>query len=335
MLFSIQHKTELGYSQKVSESVVEVRVSPRPDAHQSLRHFHLNVSPDARTAMHHDWQGNEVHQFSIVPFHDRVVVVANATVEVQREQVDLARIDDPIKGKLETPRLLDFLTFHGPVLRHPRVLELAERIRIAGCRRGVDALLLVTERVRETLTYRRGVTNSLTTAVEALEQGAGVCQDFAHIGIALLRLVGVPCRYVSGYLYRPDMPEVETHAWCEAFLPSAGWVGFDPTHGELVGPNHIAVAVGRSYADVPPNRGVFRGEAEESIQVSVGIRRVDAAPAYSPFAAPFHPQGQQDLPPLRRPGAQSYNMEQQMQQQHDRSKAQVQQQRQQQQFGPR
>lgn len=335
MLFSIQHKTELRYSQKVSESVVEVRVSPRSDAHQTVRHFHLSVSPDARTVAHLDWQGNEVHQFSIVPFHETIAVVSHATVEVHRSAVDLARVDDPIKGKLESPRLLDFLTFHGPVLRHARVLELAERIRVAGCRRGVDAVFLVTERVRETLTYRRGVTNSLTTAVEALEQGAGVCQDFAHIGIALLRLVGVPCRYVSGYLHRPDMPEVETHAWCEAFLPSAGWVGFDPTHGELVGERHVAVAVGRSYADVPPNRGVFRGEAEESIQVSVGIRQIDAAPTFSPFALPFHPSGQPDLPPLRRPAAQSYNLEQQMQQQHDRSKAQVQQQRQQQQSGPR
>lgn len=335
MLFSIQHKTELGYSQKVSESVVEVRVSPRSDAHQTLRHFHLSVSPDTRTVMHLDWQGNEVHQFSIVPFHERVVVVSNATVEVHREPVNLASVDDPIKGKLESPRLLDFLSFQGPVQRHPRVLELAERIRIAGCRRGVDAVLLVTERVRETLAYRRGVTNSLTTAVEALEQGAGVCQDFAHIGTALLRLVGVPCRYVSGYLHRPDMPEVETHAWCEAFLPSAGWVGFDPTHGELVGEHHVAVAVGRSYADVPPNRGVFRGEAEESIRASVGIRHVDAAPQFAPFAPPFHPGGQPDLPPLRRPAAQTYNLEQQMQQQHDRSKAQVQQQRQQQQTGTR
>lgn len=331
MLLSIQHKTELEYSQKVSESVVEVRVSPRSDAHQTLRHFHLAVSPDVRTAVHHDWQGNEVHQFSIVPFHDRVAVVSNATVEVQREPVDLSRIDDPINAKLQSPRLLDFLTFQGPVLRHPRVLELGERIRIAGCRRGVDALQLVTERVREVLAYRRGVTNSLTTAVEALEQGAGVCQDFAHIGIALLRLVGVPCRYVSGYLHRPDMPEVETHAWCEAFLPSAGWVGFDPTHGELVGGRHVAVAVGRSYADVPPNRGVFRGEAEESIRASVAIRQVDSGPAHSPFAVPFHQTGQPDLPPLRRSGAQSYNLEQQLQQQHDRSKAQVQQQRQQQQ----
>jgi len=267
MLFSIHHKTELGYSQKVSESVVEVRVTPRSDSQQTLRHFHLAIAPDSRATMHHDWQGNEVHQFSIVPFHDSVVVVASAAIEVHRTPVDLTRVDDPIGGKLETPRLIDFLTFQGPILRHARVLELAERIRIAGCRRGVDAVLLVTERLRESLAYRRGVTNSLTTAVEALEQGAGVCQDFAHIGVALLRLVGVPCRYVSGYLHRSDIPEVETHAWCEAFLPSAGWVGFDPTHGELVGDHHIAVAVGRSYADVPPNRGVFRGEAEESIRV--------------------------------------------------------------------
>jgi transglutaminase-like putative cysteine protease len=329
MLFSIQHKTELGYSKKVSESVVEVRVSPRSDAHQTLRHFHLSVSPDARAVAHHDWQGNEVHQFSIVPFHERVVVVSNATVEVQRDPVDLTRVDDPIKGKLESPRLLDFLTFQGPVLRHARVLELAERIRIAGCRRGVDAVLLVTERVRETLAYRRGVTNSLTTAVEALEHGAGVCQDFAHIGIAMLRLVGVPCRYVSGYLYRPDLPEVETHAWCEAFLPSAGWVGFDPTHGELrCAPRRGRGGQKRGRA---LNRGVFRGEAEESIGVSSRFGKSMPPDIFAlRIAVPFSGEPV----PARRPAAQNYNLEQQTAAARP-SKAQVQQQRQQQQASAR
>jgi transglutaminase-like putative cysteine protease len=85
-------------------------------------------------------------------------------------------------------------------------------------------------------------------------------------------MLGVPSRYVSGYLFRPSSAELETHAWVESFLPSIGWLGIDPTHGELAGQSHVAVAVGRSYADVPPNRGVYRGDAEEKIRVSVSIQ---------------------------------------------------------------
>jgi transglutaminase-like putative cysteine protease len=227
--------------------------------------------------------------------------------------------------------LLDFISFGGPVQRDPRIVALAERIKLHDCGRATEAVLRVTEAVRDAITYQKGVTNSLTTVAESLDQGAGVCQDFTHLALAMLRLVGVPCRYVSGYLHRSDLPEVETHAWCEAFVPSIGWVGFDPTHGELVAEGHIAVATGRSYADVPPNRGVYRGEAEERIAVSVNISPVEAPSTQSPFVTPFHIPSYADAPGGH-VSSSGYQLEQQQQQQQqDRNKAQVQQQRQQQQ----
>ncbi|HVW30696.1 MAG TPA: transglutaminase family protein [Polyangiaceae bacterium] len=330
MLFEIQHRTELSYSQRISESVMEVRLTPRSDAHQTLRRFNIVVGPDARVSSHVDWQGNTVHQFSIVAFHDRVIIQSSSTVATHLQRVNPDDVPDPVRAARTSHRLLDFSSFGGPVQRDPRIVALAERIKLHDCTRATEAVLRVTEAVRDALTYQKGVTNSLTTVAEALDHGAGVCQDFTHLALAMLRLVGVPCRYVSGYLHRADLPEVETHAWCEAFVPSIGWLGFDPTHGELAGDGHIAVATGRSYADVPPNRGVYRGEAEERIAVSVTITPVDT-PAHGPFSTPFHVPSYVDAPVGART-ASGYQLEQQQQQQQqDRNKAQVQQQRQQQQ----
>ncbi len=111
---------------------------------------------------------------------------------------------------------------------------------------------------------------------EALRMREGVCQDYAHITITLARQLGIPCRYVSGYLYQPvrsqDRSTGEaTHAWVEAYLPGLGWVGFDPTNNTTTDERHIRVAIGRDYADVPPTRGVYRGKAESELAVTVRI----------------------------------------------------------------
>jgi len=204
-----------------------------------------------------------------------VLIVAGATVEMHPKVLELTRATDPLPLELLGPRFKDFLGFLGPVQRDPRLVRYAEELGLFRSTRAGEAILLVTNRLQERLEYKKGVTSSSTTVSDALDVGQGVCQDFAHLGLALLRMVGIPARYVSGYLFREDMKELETHAWCEAFVPSLGWVGVDPTHGELAGEGHVVVAVGRSYADVPPNRGVYRGDAEEKIQVKVTIEKLD------------------------------------------------------------
>jgi transglutaminase-like putative cysteine protease len=144
----------------------------------------------------------------------------------------------------------------------------------------------VTARLGELITYTKGITNSATSVSDVLDHGRGVCQDYAHVALSLLRTLGVPARYVSGYLFRQESAELETHAWVEAFAPSVGWIGLDPTHAQLAGDSHVAVAVGRSYADVPPNRGVYRGEAEERINVNVQIQRLREEAELVPQTAP-------------------------------------------------
>ncbi len=275
MLLGIQHRTELSYGTRVSESVMELRVTPRSDKNQTLRAFSLRVGPEAPVYTHRDWNDNQAHHFTIVPLHDRVLIVAGATVETHPKLVELAAATDPLPLADLSHRFQDFLDFSGPVQRDPRLVQYAEEVGLFRCQRAAEAVLLVMTGLRQRLEYKKGVTSSATTVAHALDIGQGVCQDFSHVGLALLRMLGIPSRYVSGYLYHDDVRELETHAWCEAYLPSVGWVGLDPTHGELAGDGHVAVAIGRSYADVPPNRGVYRGEAEETIRVKVTMDKLD------------------------------------------------------------
>ena len=286
MLLSIHHKTELTYAEPITESVMELRMMPRSDSRQTLRSFELAVGPEAPVFQHLDWQGNRAHHFSIVDVHDKVVILAASTVETHIDKLRLDEIADTLPLAGLGHRYEDLLLFHGPVQRDVRLSRFAESLGLFAERRASMVMAQVTARLRELITYKKGVTSSSTTVSDVLDLGQGVCQDYAHVSLSLLRMLGVPSRYVSGYLFRPSSAELETHAWVECFLPSVGWLGIDPTHGELAGQSHVAVAVGRSYADVPPNRGVYRGGAEEKIRVSVSIQALSDEETQAPPSRP-------------------------------------------------
>jgi len=224
MLFEVQHRTELTYSQRISESVMEVRLTPRSDDKSDAP----PVSHRRRPGLPGIEPRGLAREHRPPVLGRRVPRPRFSSCRTPRSPPILSRVDvgsvaDPMRSPRTSHRLLDFLSFGGPVQRDPRIVALAERIKLHECPRAADAVLRVTEAVRDSLTYQKGVTNSLTTVAEALDHGAGVCQDFSHIALAMLRLIGIPARYVSGYLYRSDLSEVETHAWCEAFIPSIGW----------------------------------------------------------------------------------------------------------------
>jgi transglutaminase-like putative cysteine protease len=275
MLLGIQHQTLLTYADRIRESVLELRVTPRSDKNQTLRTFGLQVGPEVPVFSHRDWNDNQVHHFTVAAFHDRVVLAASANVETHPQAVDLSACADKLPLTGLNHRFHDFLGFQGPVERDQRLVRFAEEAGAFRLKHAGEAALFVMHRLAERLTYKKGVTSSATTVSGALDLGQGVCQDFSHAALALLRILGIPARYTSGYLHRESQAELETHSWCEAFLPSVGWVGLDTMHRQIAGESHVAVAVGRSYADVPPNRGVYRGEADESITVSVKIKRLD------------------------------------------------------------
>jgi transglutaminase-like putative cysteine protease len=287
MLYSITHKTKLDYSQPISESVVEVRVMPRTDDRQVLRQFDIMVTPTCKANYHTDWLGNTVHQFSVTGIHDHVDITSKCIVETRPCNHALSEFVAPLEGLIKDHRSWDYLQHDGPVVNDPALPALSSRLGLDKANRVGEALGIVLERTRDIITYRRGMTNSSSTVSDVLRAGNGVCQDFAHVSLALLRRMGIPCRYVSGYMHRADAPEVETHAWVEAFVPGVGWVAFDPTHGTLAEEQYVTVAVGRSYADVPPNRGVYRGDARESIGVSVVIEALQERARLTPYSTSF------------------------------------------------
>jgi transglutaminase-like putative cysteine protease len=266
---------------------MEVRAMPHTNERQVLRHFEISVSPTAKTSDHRDWLGNTVHQFSILGVHSAVLVTSVSTVETRNMSHEFDELKAPLEGLIRDHRSWDFLQHHGPVMDDPALPALVQRLGLDKVRRVGQAIDLVMNRTRDVITYRRGVTHSGSTVSDVLASGAGVCQDFAHLSLALLRRVGVPCRYVSGYLYREDVASLETHAWAEAFVPGVGWIAFDPTHGIQVTEDYVSVAVGRSYADVPPNRGVYRGSASESINASVSMTRIDECSRLTPYSTAF------------------------------------------------
>ncbi len=256
---------------------------PRSDTNQRCLEFALELTPSARPHSYTDYLGNVVHHFDIPSMHSRTEVTALALVEVYEKGRARPEASPDAWTKLDAlsgdPDYWDWL-MPSPFARpSPSVEAFAVEL---GVRRGDDPLATLTGlkvALNRTIQYDRGSTHVDSPIDECIEKRRGVCQDFAHLFIAISRGLGIPARYVSGYLFHregdPDPTARDaTHAWAEAFIPGAGWVGFDPSNMTLTAERHIRVAIGRDYSDVPPNRGVFKGPAKEALHVHVEVERV-------------------------------------------------------------
>jgi transglutaminase-like putative cysteine protease len=284
MNFSIHHVTKFGYDAPITESVMELRMQPRSEGSQRLLKFDLSLRPSARLASYQDHLGNTVHHFDIPAQHRQLVITAKSLIEMQT----LAPLPDALDASAWDE--LDLLVKDGDYwemlvpsdfARPTSMLnELARELNI---RRRDDPLTVLRElntAIYETFDYVPQSTSVDSPIDDALREHKGVCQDYAHIMIALARELKIPCRYTSGYLfhrieYNDRSAQDATHAWVEAFLPGLDWVGFDPTNNLIAGERHIRVAVGRDYADVPPTRGVFKGTAESELSVAVQVKPSD------------------------------------------------------------
>ena len=274
MLLKLTHTTDLTYSDLISESVMELRMAPRQESDQHRLSFTLAIGPAAQAMSYFDWLGNTVHAFSINQFHKQIRIQATSVVETDRPRPPVEKFADrwPVRVNDEDYQLYDFLQFGGPVVDSPKLQEIVAQLGAKPRDSLGELSLRMLHLINERFTYQRGITNAASPITDVLEKGSGVCQDFTHLMIGMARALQIPARYVSGLLH-PDAERyrgfTQSHAWCELFFPSAGWVGFDPANNCIVGPNFIKVAVGRHFGDVPPNKGLFRGKAKEQIDVQV------------------------------------------------------------------
>jgi transglutaminase-like putative cysteine protease len=292
MLLRLTHTTDLSYSDPITESVMELRMTPRQEQDQHRLSFWLAIGPNTHVSSYFDWLGNTVHAFTINEPHRHIRIVATSVVEVDRLTMDPREFADrwPLSPRSFGYDMHDFLQLDGPVADCSELRALAADLRPAGGDHLGALALGMIELLAERFTYERGVTTAASPITDILRHGRGVCQDFTHLMIGLSRVLGIPARYVSGATHNsassaddPLQGTAETHAWCELYFPSAGWVGFDPANRCVVDRRFIKVAVGRDFRDVTPNRGVYRGTAAESIVASV---KTEELPSIPPALAP-------------------------------------------------
>ena len=276
-MLRIEHRTAYRYGDEVLDSYNEARMTPLTTDRQMTVESRVEVEPRTRSYRYLDYWATVVDVFDIHVPHTTLTLTATSVVETTEAP---SQPPDPGWELLTSEPVLDrhaeFLAPTAYTPAAPELVDLAVDLRNGwGPGATVDA---VSRFVRNRLEYTPGVTEVSSSALEALHHEAGVCQDYAHLSIALLRAAGVPARYASGYLHtgkeaRPgDTVSGESHAWVEAWL--GDWWAFDPTNGVGVGERHALVGRGRDYADVPPLKGVYNTGTPEALDVEVRITRL-------------------------------------------------------------
>ncbi len=321
MFYSIRHVTRFRYSTPVRESVMELRVQPRSEGPQSLRNFQITTNPRAQLYAYTDHFGNAVYHFNILRAHEELRIEAQAVIEMdllppQKLSTDMLEWD-----RFNSYNLSDD---HFDLLEPSKFARPSEPLREFMAAKGLEkpqsdpfgALTRLSKAIHDAFDYKPGVTDVDSPIELALKEKSGVCQDFAHIMIAIARGWGVPARYVSGYLHhrgkdKDRSGDDATHAWVEAYLPSLGWIGFDPTNDIIAAERHIRAAVGRDYADVPPTRGTFKGGAESELAIAVSVEPTLAPVRHEDFLRVARPMS--TPPPTPSMPERLYHQQQQQQ----------------------
>ncbi|MGI8906868.1 MAG: transglutaminase family protein [Candidatus Sumerlaeaceae bacterium] len=286
MHYSVRHITRFHYSLPITESLTELRMQPTTDGQQVCRSFELNLNPRAAVTTHPDHFGNIVHHFDVPKPHGQLIIAAKSLVEVMPFPEIQERLPesawDELDAAVDEEDLYEMLMPSRFTHATTLLIELGKELNMVRRDDPLTVLRQLNTAIYDRFAYEPQATQVDSTIDDALTCLSGVCQDYAHVMLTIMRqLLRIPSRYVSGYLFHRedanDRSAVDaTHAWVEGYLPRLGWVGFDPTNNLVAAERHIRVAVGRDYSDVPPTRGVHKGSATSELSVAVQVAPADA-----------------------------------------------------------
>jgi transglutaminase-like putative cysteine protease len=286
MNFAIRYLTKYAYDAEVVDNLNALRVKPAGNGRQRCDEFSVRLMPEVRLHRHADYFGTEVVEFEVSRPHKHLTIDVRARVSTKRPSEPPRATWDALREPSYREAGGEFLLQTDNASGHPALQELLATTRAAST--PLATVLLVSELIPDGFDYRKGATYVDSKIEDLLEAGGGVCQDFVHLGLCLLRHHGIAARYVSGYLFvsgsggRHESVEVDTHAWLEALLPVPGggepvWVGADPTNRALAAESHVKIGHGRHYPDVPPIKGVYRGMANAALDASVTMTMLEQA----------------------------------------------------------
>jgi len=286
-MYRITHLTAYEYSEAVSICHNEARLTPRTTENQSVIRSQLLVEPAvAMLDQDVDYFGNTVHWFSRQEAHSHLSVTAVSEVDVSPFHPPASGLSgawevarDHVREGRSSESLAAYeLTFESPHVRFDADLIEYAKVSFPAERPLLEAALDLTRRIHAEFQYQPGSTTVATPLREVLRARRGVCQDFAHLEIAMLRALGLPARYVSGYVFnepRGGQPRLTgadaSHAWLSLYVPSFGYVDFDPTNGVIPSDEHVTVAWGRDFSDASPLKGVILGGGAHTLRVAVEV----------------------------------------------------------------
>jgi len=275
-IYKIHHSTRYEYDRIIQESINEIKIFPVQSAEQEVVQQEVEITGNPEIQFFYDYWGNRTGVFNLLPPHRELVIDSHLIVRTSEsgdlqinfisgfEDMEREWVDDLKMLELKTPE---------PIRSQDKILGINAELRKAD-----DSVAVSVKSCSDYISghfgYVRGITNVETTVDEILEKKGGVCQDFAHLLLQLLRTMNIPSRYVSGYIC-PNREglrgEGATHAWVEAWIPGSGWAGIDPTNGVWVTNTHVKLATGRHFADCSPVKGSFKGTAVQQLSVLVSV----------------------------------------------------------------
>jgi transglutaminase-like putative cysteine protease len=292
MVFEITHRTDYRYGQPAREAYIEARLTPPVLPSQEILAHAIEFLPPTATSTYHDYFGNEVTFYSMTLRHERLAIINRLTVRTK----EMPRMRDALDvtvaeaRQLFASKLTDVFDYLQPTQAVPTgspSMEWANRFFAGGTPLG-DALERLNRAIHEKFRYKPGSTDNSTPLEMVWKQKSGVCQDFTHVMLGVLRTAGVPARYVWGYIESepikptPGAPRLigslATHAWVEVLTPGMRWLAIDPTNNQWCGERHITVGYGRDSRDATPVRGTFKGSGAQNMKVRVSMKRVATKP---------------------------------------------------------